>query len=151
MNWFTRLFRWLFLVKEIVAKNGDIHFRRYRLFACPWLRIYLHKILISDYDAHFHDHPWHFESRILSGSYREDWTTHPDHTVNRTRWYEAGDTIRHDAQDSHRLTLSSPEVWTFVITWGKPRYWGYQTEHGWIGHKEYRQLKNEGKLYGTRS
>lgn len=145
MSWLTRLIRWLFLVKEIVAKNGDIHFRRYRLFACPWLRIYIHQILVSDYDLHFHDHPWHFETRILSGSYREDCTLHPDHKVVWSRQYEASDTVRHHAQDSHKLTLQTPEVWTFVITWGKPRYWGYQTEAGWIGHEEYRKLKNEGK------
>lgn len=146
MSWLTKLIRFLFLTKEIVAKNGDVHFRRYRLLALPWLRIYVHQILISDYDAHFHDHPWHFESRILSGSYREDCTIHPNHSVIWSHEYGAGDTIRHHAEDSHKLTLTSPEVWTFVITWGRPRYWGYQTEAGWIGHQEYRQLKNEGKL-----
>lgn len=145
MSWLTRLIRYLFLVKEIVAKNGEVHFRRYRLLALPWLRIYIHQICISDYDAHFHDHPWHFETRILSGSYREDCTIHPDHKVVWSRLYEASDTVRHHAQDSHKLTLQTPEVWTFVITWGKPRYWGYQTEAGWIGHEEYRKLKNEGK------
>jgi hypothetical protein len=144
-TWFIRTF---FLVKEIVAKNGEVHFRRYRLFACPWLRIYIHQICISDYEAHFHDHPFNFKTRLLSGSYREDCSYHPDHKTIYSKPYKAGDTIKHHAQDAHKLTLTSPEVWTFVITWGRSRYWGYQTESGWIGHKEYRQLKNKGKLYG---
>lgn len=118
MSWLTRLIRYLFLVKEIMAKNGEVHFRRYRLLALPWLRIYIHQICVSDYDAHFHDHPWHFETRILSGSYREDCTIHPDHKVVWSRLYEASDTIRHQSKDSHKLTLQTPEVWTFVITWG---------------------------------
>lgn len=140
--WFIRTF---FLVKEIVAKNGELHFRRYRLLALPWLRIYVHQILVSDYDAHMHDHPWHFESRIMSGSYREDCSLYPDYDVVWSREYTAGDTIKHHAQDVHKLTLTSKEVWTFVITWGRPRVWGYQTEQGWIDHETYRKLKNEGK------
>jgi hypothetical protein len=33
-----------------------------------------------------------------------------------------------------------------VLTSGRERVWGYQTEQGWIDFKSYRQLKNEGKL-----
>lgn len=147
MSLWTKFIRALFLAKEIVAKNGAVHFRRYRLLALPWLRIYVHQICISDYDAHFHDHPWHFESRILSGSYREDWTCHPDHDVTWSRQYEAGDTIRHCAEDSHKLTLTSKEVWTFVITWGKAREWGYRlSPTKWIDHVTYRKMKNEGQF-----
>lgn len=142
----TAIIRFFFLVKEIIAKTGEIHFRRYRLLSTPWLRIYIHQILVSDYDDHFHDHPWHFKSRILKGSYWESWTNHPVHTIMYSREYRAGDTITHHAKDSHKLTLTSPMVWTLVVTWGRPRYWGYQTEKGWVGHKEYRQMKNEGKL-----
>jgi hypothetical protein len=147
MKVLVKLIRFFFLVKEIVAKNGDIHFRRYRLLSLPWLRIYIHQILISDYEADFHDHPWPFRSRILKGSYREDYTVHPDHTVIWSRQYGVGQTIRHQAEDSHKITLTSPVVWTFVITWARPRYWGYQTENGWVGHKEYRQIKNKEKLH----
>lgn len=142
-----KFIRWLFLVKEIISKLGQVHFRRYRLLETPWLRIYIHQILISDYDAHFHDHPWHFESRILSGSYREDCTYHPKHSAIHSGLYEAGDTIRHDSRDAHRLTLQTPEVWTFVIAWGKRREWGYRLDPDtWMSHESYRTMKNEGKL-----
>lgn len=147
MSLWTKFIRALFLVKEIVAKNGKVHFRRYRLLALPWLRIYVHQICVSDYDAHFHDHPWHFETRLLSGSYREECTIHPDHDVIWSRQYEASDTVRHHAQDTHKLTLISKEVWTFVITWGKPREWGYRLgSNKWIDHVTYREMKNQGQF-----
>lgn len=142
-----KIIRALFLVKEIVAKNGELHFQRYRLLETPWLRIYIHKILVSDYDAHFHDHPWDFRSHILKGSYQEDCTYHPNHLAIHSGVYKAGDTITHDARDSHQLTLQTPVVWTLVVAWGRYRKWGYRIKHNiWMDHVNYRLLKNEGKL-----
>lgn len=156
MIWWMKIIRFLFLVKEIVSKEGEVHFRRYRLLALPWLRIYIHQILISDYDAHFHDHPWHFISYILKGSYHEKCTEYPNHIFEFSSVYSSEPAmsglkprriIKHHAQDTHQITILTPEVWTCVITWGRPRYWGYRLQGGeWVGHKEYRQLKNEGKL-----
>jgi hypothetical protein len=146
-SWWMKVIRFLFLIKEIVSKEGEVHFRRYRLPSpIPHVKFYIHHILISDYDDYFHDHPWHFRSRLLKGSYREQASYHPDHAYIYSREYHKGDVIKHHAQDAHKITLTSPDVWTFVVVWGIPRYWGYQTEAGWIGHQEYRQLKNEGKF-----
>jgi len=147
MSWMTKLIRWLFLTKEIVAKTGEVHFRRYRLLETPWLRFYIHQILISDYDYHFHDHPWNFKSFLLRGSYREDCTYHPSHFATHSRQYDAGQTVTHDGRDSHKIALRTSEVWTFVVAWGRRREWGYRlSPTSWIGHQEYRQLKKEGKL-----
>lgn len=146
MNIFQKIIRKLFLVKEITSKEGIVHFRRYRLLSLPWLRIYVHHILVSDYEDHFHTHPWHFESHILYGSYSEKWTKHPLHDQVINNKYSAGDAVQHNAKDAHQLTLISPEVWTFVITWGRPETWGYHTQQGFIEHQIYRQLKNEGRL-----
>ena len=144
MNW---LIRTLLLVKEIIAKNGDIHFRRYRLLETPWLRFYIHHIRISDFEKHFHDHPWSFKSLLLKGSYWEDCTYDPLHTDVHSRRYKQGQIVSHDGRDTHQITLETPEVWTFVVAWGKRREWGYRlSPNRWIGHQEYRQLKNEGKL-----
>jgi hypothetical protein len=157
MSLIIRIIRALFLVKEIISKEGKVHFRRYRLLATPWFNIYIHQILKSDEDAHFHDHPWNFLSYILKGSYHERWTSYPDHKWEYdTVWsslppqnlfkMKPRRVIRHHAQDAHSITILTPEVWTLVFTSGRARVWGYQTPQGWIDFKTYRQLKNEGKL-----
>lgn len=155
MNIFTKLIRWLFLTKEIVSKEGGVHFRRYRLLSTPWFNIYVHQILRSDEEKHFHDHPWSFTSYILKGSYWERWTEYPDHPYQLDSTYSSEPpapgmkvrrVIKHHAEDAHKLTLLTPEVWTLVFTSGRERVWGYHTEQGWIDFKTYRELKNEGRL-----
>ncbi len=140
------LIRKLFLVKEIISQFGHVHFRRYRLLQTPWFAIYIHQILRSDEELDMHDHPWKFTSVILSGSYEETVTSPP--YFDTTRWlrHYQGDVVEHAAEEAHRLRLTSKEVWTLVITSGRKREWGYQTKTGWLGHKEYRQLKNERML-----
>lgn len=146
MSWWHKLIRKLFLVKEIVSKYGQVHFRRYRLLQTPWFAIYIHQILRSDEDLDPHDHPWDFTSVILEGAYHEDSWYPPHFDTMQSNDYYSGDVIEHKAVDAHKLRLISKEVWTLVFVSGRSRYWGYQTKAGWIGHEEYRLLKNEGKL-----
>lgn len=152
MNPITFIIRKLFLVKEIVSKEGEVHFRRYRLLATPWFNLYLHQILKSDEDFHFHDHPWSFRSLILKGSYEEFFSCPPSHYAIHYRRYKTGDVATHPAEDAHSLTLLTPQAWTLVLTTGRERVWGYQTGSGtgqrkWIDFKTYRQLKRDGKLF----
>lgn len=146
MSLLSKIIRKLFLVKEIVSRAGQVHFRRYRLLQTPWFAIYIHQICKSDEDLDPHDHPWHFASVILEGAYEEQSWYPPNFDKMDFNTYYSGDVIEHRAEDAHKIRLVSPEVWTMVFTSGRGRYWGYQTKTGWIGHKEYRQLKNEGKL-----
>lgn len=147
MSFIFWLIRKLFLVKEIVSKDGEIHFRRYRLLSTPWFNLYIHQLLKSDEDRHMHDHPWDFFSLILKGSYFEQTTYHPYHIVVHSRTFRVGDLIEHDARDAHHITLKSPVVWTLVLTLGREREWGYRiSENQWIDFKTYRQLKRAGKL-----
>lgn len=134
-----------FLIKEIVSKEGEVHFRRYRLLATPWFNIYIHNIRRSDEDLHMHDHPWHFLSIILKGVYEEKYQTFYE---DQTRYanYTVGNYVKHNARDVHQITLKTPEVWTLVFTSGREREWGYRTPQGWIDFKTYRQLKRDGKL-----
>jgi len=145
--------RSLFLVKEIVSKEGVVHFKRYRLLSTPWFNIYVHNILHSDEDLYPHDHPWAFMSLILWGSYLEEWLgAYEDWYYRRTGRLRKdkrsmGSLIIHRAKDFHKLTLHTRSVWSLVFTFGKRRpSWGYQTPQGWIDFQSYRELKNEGKL-----
>ncbi len=146
MNQLTSLIRKLFLVKEIISKEGEVHFRRFRVIETPWFNIYIHNIRHSDEDLHKHDHPWHFISIILSGAYGETYRTYPRFDAESHVWYDAGMVIKHDARDVHKITLRTPQVWTLVFTSGRERVWGYRTKSGWIDFKTYRQLKRDGEL-----
>ena len=59
------------LLKEIISKNGKVHFRRWNVLSTPWFSIYIHGIYEEDKEQHLHDHPWDFMSMVLKGSYSE--------------------------------------------------------------------------------
>lgn len=152
------LLRKLFLIKEIVSKQGIVVFRRYRLLQTPWFAIYIHNLLQSDQDPDLHDHPWSYKSIILSGAYREISAYSPRFRTLHVNKYYAGDVIEHVAEDIHQITLLAPSVWTLVFTSGREREWGYRyvlnnggdwdqcRQIEWVDHKTYRRLKNEDKL-----
>ena len=141
MNWFTKLIRTLFLVKEIISKEGTVHFRRYRLLSTPWFNIYIHNILASDMDKDPHDHPWGFIVFMLWGSYQEDWLgANEDFRYwnspkgfgrsLRTDIRKIGSLFAHAAKDFHKITLLTPSVWTFVFASGRSRPgWGLSLIH----------------------
>lgn len=128
-----------FLVKEIRSKTGDLHFRRYRILWTPWFAIYIHNILKSDEDKHLHDHPWNILIFILKGGYVE---MMKDSCCERP----PGSLFFHKSTVVHKIKTLYGPTWSFVMTFGKNRLWGYDTEIGWIDHIKYRELKNQGQL-----
>jgi hypothetical protein len=146
------LLRWL-MVREIVSREGNVHFRRYRLLWTPWGAVYVHHILVSDQDKHPHGHPWDFTSLILWGGYIEQlWESSVrlhqlqpvDVPVPETSEARIGTLIRRQANQFHHIQLLKP-TWTLV--WTGPRIhdpWGYWTERGWVSNAEYRRLKTDG-------
>jgi len=143
MNWFYRIIRYLFLVKEIVSKVGAVHFRRYRLIRTPWFALYIHQILRSDMDSALHDHPFDFSSLILKGSYLEQSMYPSDTNTIYCNEFFPGDVVKHKGEELHKLTLTSKSVWTLVLTSGNYRDWGYHTCRGWVNHRKFRQMKRE--------
>lgn len=136
-------FRKLFLVKEIVSRQGEIHFRRYRVIQTPWFAVYVHQICQSDLDKDMHDHPWNYTSLILKGIYREASRLFPYFDETRNTINSSCDLVSHRAEDAHQLTLLTPEVWTLVFTSGRNRVWGYRlSDNSWMDHKTYRKRKN---------
>lgn len=114
---------------------GD-YMRRWILLT-PWGTVRLHHILKSDADPEPHDHPWHFWSILLRGSYVEylyEPTVPANHIDTQIRVpfmprRVAADTL-------HRLQLMRP-VWTLVITGPKIRDWGFQTDQGWMPWRQF--------------
>jgi hypothetical protein len=112
-----------------------------------FFNLYLHAILRSDDDRALHDHPWHFASMILIGSYTE-------HALDRNGYpiknrYRAGDTLFRRASYPHRLELD-PDVgaWTLVVTSPRVRQWGFLCNRGWVHWKEFTDPATDGATVG---
>jgi hypothetical protein len=149
MNLFTKMIRKFFLIKEIVSKEGEVHFRRYRVLITPWFDIYLHHILKSDQDKDMHDHPFSFKSLILSGAYQEICERHPDFSKLEIKEYLMGDVVSHCGEDIHKISLLTDSVWTLVFASKHYRMWGYRfnKDKHWIDFDTYRRLKNKKDNY----
>jgi len=135
----------LLLVKKIISKEGVLHFQRWRLFSCPWFRVYIHKICESDADEHMHTHPWNFISFILKGGYHQLFCTDLD-MLPSLQIFKRFDLIHMNKYDGHKITLSHTPTWTLVFAYGVYSSWGYLTEKGYIPHRIYRHMKNNGEL-----
>ena len=144
MNWLKKLIRALFLVKEIISQEGVLHFQRFRFLQTPWFAIYLHHLLQSDQDKHPHDHPRHFCSLILRGSYLEQSSHYPNFSTIHSNTFSPGNINWHDARDVHHIILNSSEVWTLFFVWGRRRTWGYRINKEWVDFQTYRKMKREG-------
>lgn len=133
-----RLFRWLFLTKEIKSKGGELHFRRYRIFWTPWAALYIHRIYKADSDGHMHSHPWKFFlSYVLSGGYVEQTNLIGKEYLVKTagsiggRWWH----------EYHKIAHLIPTTTTLVFTVGNEP-WGYQVNGQHCDHRLYRKLKH---------
>src|SRR5690242_14456495 len=126
------------LVKKILSKEGVLHFRRWAIFECKWFNIYIHCISQSDQDTSPHSHPWSFLSFILKGSYGEELVDAKAAEVGMYPWFvklnhhKVGNILFRRAKDFHRITLTSPQVWTLVVTGPATDKdnWGYCTQTG---------------------
>lgn len=134
----------LFLVKEIISKEGELHFRRWRIISTPWFSIYVHGIYKADEEAHMHDHPWNYTSITLSGYFSEK-TIKPYGAM--IQFIKPFTRISRKAESLHKIqTLHSKSVFTLFFTGRRRREWGYDVNGKWIDNVTYRKLKNENKL-----
>lgn len=106
-----------------LGPNGAV-FDRGFLVRTKWLRVFLHRFLMSDPDEEFHSHPfkWSF-SLILSGYYIEDRLV--DGKVV-TKLYGPGDINVIRSTDFHSVTLASDDVFTVFIAGPKVSEWGFK-------------------------
>lgn len=133
----------LFLVKEIVSKEGELHFRRYRLLECSLFAIYIHAIYKHDEDGHLHSHPWNFWSLILKGGYEEIFKSkYNSDYINYTKKPFSLSFRFYD--DYHKVIKLFSTTWTLVFC--SPRNknytWGYDVSGTHVNFDEYRRNKN---------
>lgn len=151
MKWIFRILRKIFLVKSIMSQEGELHFERFRLFSTPWLRLYVHKICLPDYDLHMHGHPWNFFSFILRGGYTESFTTGPSYNVVQMKMRPKFSLVHHDRTDVHHIENlnGAKTTWTLVLGYGRYENWGYRFRSNpnalgldtWVSNSVYREMK----------
>lgn len=127
-----------FLVSEIRAKDGTLHFRRWRLLQLSAFAIYIHQIFESDKDAHFHSHPWNYISCVLKGAFYEE-----NHSGNLLAIN--GTVVKRHHSVFHRITVLS-KVTTLFLAFGPRQKWGYSVDGKFVDHVTYRKMKNDGLL-----
>lgn len=121
------------------------------------IAVRVHCIHTADLDRHMHDHPWTFVSVVLRGFYIEARPLHDGPpqfdvsgrepaivTVRGTSWNPIA---RRTVWDRHRITsVSHGGVWTLFITGPKRQSWGFFTERGWIGWRDYESVHNKAPI-----
>lgn len=105
-----------------IGTPDDPYMERY------WLKPYderdgtsirVHRILRSDRDDAFHDHPWPYVSIILRGGYVE-------HTPQGAEAFTAGCVLSRRASSWHRLYVpEGGEAWTLFMMGPKLQPWGF--------------------------
>jgi hypothetical protein len=133
------------LIKEIKSRDGELHFKRWRIIETPWFSIYIHGIYKADEDKHMHDHPWNYTSFVLRGFFSERM---PARDGRKGRYdtliLGPGKFVGRKAEQFHKIEqLHSPSVYTLFFTGRRRRDLGYLTEIGWMDHKTYRKKKHE--------
>ncbi len=142
MNFWVKMFK---PSKEIVSKEGIVHFRRWTAMTTPWFSVYVHQILEPDSDEHLHNHPWSLRSLVLRGQYVEKMQIQEGmaYTLRKPGHYAF-----RSLSDYHKIdeVVDGP-VWTLNLV-GKRENddWGYLTSVGPMPNLSYRSLKRTGHL-----
>jgi hypothetical protein len=129
------------LIKEIKSREGEVHFRRWRLFSTPWFDVNIHGIYKADEDKHLHNHPWKIWTMVLKGGYYEE--LHGG--VRRLRIF--GHMSYNKTSDFHKIrTMYKSPTYTLAVMGKRNNEWGYMVGHRFIDHISYRDLKRKGEL-----
>lgn len=121
------------LLSDRLVVAGVDYMERYFVHRSFEWSVQFHHLLTDDPDPDPHDHPWDFVSFLLTGGYR-------DYSPAGVVEYRAPCVVSRVAETPHRLELLDGPMWTLVACGPVRRSWGYHTERGWIGWREYRGL-----------
>ena len=132
------------LIKEIKSKNGEVHFKRWRIFSTPWFDVNIHVIYKADQDEHLHNHPWNIWTMVLWGAYLEQFIK--ENSFNVFPRFIFNMAYREAGQYHKILKMLTNKCYTLAIMSKRKQDWGYKVKGKHIQHEEYRKLKREGKL-----
>lgn len=116
----------------IVHNDGSPYLERFHLIDTEQVQVRYHHWLAGDPDRDQHDHPWDNATHVLAGHLIE-------HTPDGSTPLAPGTFVARQADDPHRIELVSTDAWTLFITGPIIRSWGFHTDHGWQGWRDYPQ------------
>jgi len=132
------------LVKEIISKSGELHFRRWQLLKTLWFCVYIHGIYKEDQDDHLHNHPWSIWTMILWGSYVEELLMkNGKDKTHKVRTFLNMGYRNSDRFHCIRQVVSKKVITLAIVGKRKEKEWGYHTEKGFVDHITYRNNKNK--------
>lgn len=107
--------------------------------------IRVHRILRSDADDCFHDHPWASISVVLRGGYLEWMPFRPDQDCAKdgfwrvAKWRKPGAVVIRKAKSRHKLELmpDQEDCWSLFIMRGRVQSWGFYPYSGYVPYKQY--------------
>lgn len=116
-----------------------------------FFNVYLHNFLRSDDDRALHDHPWHWASLLLLGSYIEH--TIAAGGIHRATHRAVGSIKLAGPRTAHRVALVESLItqqpfpcWTLFITGPRVRDWGFHCAlQGWIPWQRFTRAGTDGK------
>lgn len=145
VRWPYRKLRWAlfrFLDIEDEAEPGRVYLRRFIIFKTPLCSLYVHFIYRPDGGRHPHNHPFNFWSLVVRGHYFEE-----RHGLAARR--RGRGTVAYTPRSAfHRITSVEisefgrydtirPGTITVVATGRIAQSWGFLTEDGYVGNREY--------------
>ena len=116
---------------RLLDEHGGEYMRRWYLSGRAGPQERFHRITADDPGRDWHDHPWDYTTRLLSGA------GYIEHTPDGDAMYGPGDVLVRRAEALHRLELIDGPVWTYFVTGRLRRAWGFMTGHGWVHNRAY--------------
>lgn len=112
----------------------------------------IHKILRSDDDRAYHDHPWPYLSVVLFGGYWEltpKFDENGDVVGQHRKWYGPGSVIFRKAHTWHILELHDGRpAWTLFITGKYTQGWGFLVNGEKVPYKKYLGIEEKDHAEG---
>lgn len=118
------------------ADSSDVYLVRYLVLKSKWMNIYIHEFLRSDRDD-LHDHPWHFMTYLVKGSYIEwkynertgrDAITFRTEKSNRLVFRKATDQHRVEVREKLLVSERHKAPLTLFVSGPIMREWGFIRE-----------------------
>lgn len=100
------------------------------------LRVHRMYPLTADRDPH--DHPWHFITLVVRGSYDD---VRRDGKVTRM---QPGTLRFRSSMHTHQTFAGPAGAWTVVLCWPVSRRWGFWRDGTWWDHTPYKQKFGSG-------
>lgn len=122
------------------AINGDgrcpTYLHRWTLIRLPTFAVYIHHFVGNDWSKDYHDHPKHFVSIGIVGSYVEHILDTKSGKESSVSW-SAPWVRKFDSEHAHRIEVCGKRAWTIALVGKINREWGFWHKGKWVHWNTY--------------